>query len=233
MHQEPASAILLAAGSGRRMGETLEDKLLWDLAGRSVLRWSAEAFCRLPAISRLVVVCRDSAQRDQIEADLPHLRLSPHLLIGGAERQDSVRIALESLPKAGHCLIHDGARPFIHPEDIQRVLDTARADGAAALASRVTDTIKKAPSSERPRRAELVDLPRNRLWAMQTPQAFSVLRISEAYAALAQAVTDDCAVAALAGIRVTLVENHRPNPKITQPGDLPWFRFLARELTAP
>jgi 2-C-methyl-D-erythritol 4-phosphate cytidylyltransferase len=226
-----SAAILLAGGSGSRMGGTVEDKTLCLLAGRPVLVHSALAFARSGSVQHLVVAYRDEAQRQRIEKafELPELQsLSVTYVQGGAERQISVFNALQALPATVDLVfIHDGARPLIRPETIRELGEAARRNGAAAVARRVTDTIKEASPATDGLRLRTLD--RSRLWAMETPQAFERQRIQQAYAEAMRshcALTDDLAALEAAGQAISLLEAPYPNLKLTSPSDLPLLEWL-------
>jgi 2-C-methyl-D-erythritol 4-phosphate cytidylyltransferase len=116
--------------------------------------------------------------------------------------------------------VHDGARPLLHPEDLGRCLEAAAACHAAALARRVTETLKR--SDERGFCTGSVA--REQLWCMETPQVFAGSLLRQAYAALpadAAPVTDEVTAVQATGHAVRFIESHHPNPKITRPADLP------------
>ncbi len=228
METKNNTAVLLAAGSGSRLSGALADKVLWPLAGKAVVRWSADAFAAAMVVGRIIVTYRDAAQLSRLEHLLAGLPLPLAYVRGGAQRHDSVRLALESPGISdGLTFIHDAARPLIRAETLRTLLRTAERAGSAVLAHRVTDTIKESPAAGVPERATFREPPREHLWAMETPQVFSTEAIQRAYRALDTPVTDDAAAAQRAGIPLTLVENPRPNPKLTRPADIPWLEFLA------
>jgi len=220
------AAILLAAGRGRRMTGAVADKILAPLAGKPVFAHSAAAFVRSGAVDFFVVTYRDQRQMVELSAYAP----TPTLFVpGGAERRDSVAAALAELPDdVSHVFIHDCARPLIRAEQIVALHKIVRREGAVVLAHRVTDTIKEHRGEGR-----LRDLPRDRLWAMETPQVFARDLIVRAYAKAAtvrKPITDDAAAVELLGHSVALLENPYPNPKITVPADLPWIEFLRQQM---
>ena len=219
-------AILLCAGAGNRMQGTVDDKILAQLNDRAVFDHSVLAFEQADIVSSYVVVYRDSTQRSLLEELYEALSTKPvHWVKGGKERQDSVLNALEAAPEdTGIVMIHDCARPLITAEALQELHEITLKDKAAVLAHRVIDTIKQVPSgSAQIRQAKLEDLDRKRLWAMETPQAFSWKLILGAYRKLKEEgiqVTDDTAAVSEYGAPVSIVENHQLNPKITLPEDL-------------
>jgi len=217
------------------------DKILAPLAGRPVFAHSAAAFAASGVADFYVVVCRDARQSLELSCYAP----TPALLVrGGRERQDSVANALASLPDDVDCVfIHDCARPFIQPEQLVALLKVARQTGAVVLAHRVADTIKQvsvrgrsaantaAPPTGRPfrPRAPAATLDRRRLWAMETPQVFARDLISRAYEQVQRrglSITDDAQAVERLGHPVAILENPRPNPKLTTPADLAYLEFL-------
>ncbi len=227
------SAILLCAGSGTRMKGSVKDKVLAPLLGKPVLAHSVEAFLESGAVSELVFVCRSDEQIAEIKADLAGLlkNACAKFTYGGAERQDSVLNGIRASDKDSQIVfIHDCARPLVGAENIKRLLKAAEADGAAVLAAKVVDTIKKIDSNPQDLRLrELKDLERPLLWAMQTPQVFRRDIILSSYESVAKnkiKITDDVTAATSQGHKVTIVENPNPNPKITVPQDLAIVEFL-------
>ncbi len=152
---------------------------------------------------------------------------------GGRERQDSVRLGLESLERAPPALvlIHDAARPFIDAPTISRVIAAARDSGGAIAALPVFDTLKKSDGADHPSIDDTV--PRDRLWRAQTPQGFQFDAILAAHRAVAgENLTDDAVVAERAGMKVSLVPGSPDNMKITQAEDFGMAEILlGRKLT--
>ena len=192
------------------------DKLLAPLAGRSVLQRSLDAFLASPGIGTIVVVT-DEQRFATLEWPEGHSVLR---VDGGAERYDSVLAGLKAAPEsATHVAVHDGARPLVHPEAIGSCLTTARETGAAALARRVTETLKRADEQDR----TVESVPRDDLWVMETPQVFAIDLLRRAYGEVISRnlpVTDDVSAAEAIGQPTKLVEDPYPNPKITVPADL-------------
>lgn len=222
MSLPPTIALIVAAGRGARAGAAGGPKQYRPLAGEAVIAHTLRAFLHHPKIDavRCVIHCDDhDLYADAIAAfaDDPKL-MGP--VEGGAERQDSVRLGLQSLADAapGEVLIHDAARPFVAGDVVSRVIDAlAEFDGAIA-ALPVFDTIKKADGADHPCIADTV--PRDRLWRAQTPQGFRFDAILAAHErAEGQVLTDDAAVAEAAGLNVRLVAGSPDNMKITQAED--------------
>lgn len=216
--ESSVSAIVVAAGSSRRMGF---DKLEADLAGRSVLAWSLAAFETCAAVSEIRVVA-GAGKFGRVAAMVEEEGIGKFVecVEGGAERHLSVRNGLERVGESpGLVAVHDGARPLVTPGAIERCARVAREHGAAALAHRVADTLKRADAEGIVRGA--VD--REGLWAMETPQVFRTELLRAAYRRVleaGEAVTDEVSAVQARGTEVRLVENREPNPKITVPGDL-------------
>jgi 2-C-methyl-D-erythritol 4-phosphate cytidylyltransferase len=216
------AAILLAAGSSRRMAGAVTDKILAPLGGKPVFAHSAATFVRSGVIDFFVVTYRDQQQMVELSAYAP----TPTVFVrGGAERQHSVAAALAELPDdVSHVFIHDCARPLVTVEQLIALHKIVRREDAVVLAHRVTDTIKEHHGEGRLRTLE-----RRLLWAMETPQVFDRDLITRAYANVARrklAITDDAAAVETLKHPVALLENSLPNPKITQPGDLQYLEYL-------
>ena len=213
-------ALVVAAGRGERFGGA-KPKQYADLAGQPLLRHSLAALSRHPAIdrTRAVIDPNDQAFYETASAGLD--LLPP--VSGGASRQASVRLGLESLEdlKPEEVLIHDGARPFVPADLIDRILTALGTAPGAIAALPLADTVKReAAGSIAGRVAGTVD--RDRLWRAQTPQGFRYAEILEAHrtASAELGLTDDAAVAEQAGLAVRLVEGDPANLKVTTPADL-------------
>jgi len=221
------TAIVAAAGRGSRLGKR---KQLLDLLGRPVLAWCFDVFARCGAVTDVVVVCEPD--EEEACARLARTSLAQRLrcvVPGGERRQDSVFAGLRaSMPDADYVVVHDGARPFVTEDMIDRSLAAARVSGGAVVAVRVTDTIKQAGDGGIVTRS----LPREQLWAAQTPQAFATDVLYRAYVA-AEAegfvATDDAMLVEWAGtVEVAIVEGSYDNVKITTPEDLLVAQRIAR-----
>ncbi len=214
------SAIIVAAGSSRRMGF---DKLFADLGGQPVVAHSIAAFLDHPEIGEVVVVGTEG-NRERLSALTEGIRV----VMGGSERHFSVANGLEAISDGAEIVaVHDGARPLIHPDTISATLRAAREQGAAACARRITDTVKRA----NPDGQVIAGVDREHLWAMETPQCFQVPLLREAYRQVLDAketVTDEVSAVERLGKPVFLVENPHPNPKITFPADLEFAARLLR-----
>ncbi|HEV2805401.1 MAG TPA: 2-C-methyl-D-erythritol 4-phosphate cytidylyltransferase [Chthoniobacterales bacterium] len=212
------SVIIVAAGSSQRMGF---DKLLALLGDKPVLAHTIDAFERTASVNEIILVARpDRLQEFEAlvrENDFKKVR---RIIAGGEQRQDSVRAGLEQVnADATFVGVHDAARPLVTPEQIDRLLELAREHGGATLAEPITNTVKRADEN-------LVvtgSVPRENLYAMQTPQIFARHLLDQAYAALAAnslSVTDEVSALEHLGAKVVLLPNDQWNVKITFPRDL-------------
>ena len=216
------AAILLAAGSSKRMQGAVTDKVLVPLGGRPLFAHSVAAFMESAVADLYVITTRDQRQLTALSAYAP----TPAIFVrGGRERQNSVAAALEALPDdIEYVFIHDCARPFVRAEQLAALLKIVRREHAVVLAHRVTDTIKEHSGEGR-----LKTLDRSALWAMETPQVFNRALITRAYARVIDrglTITDDAAAIELLNHPVALLENPYPNPKLTTPFDLSYFEFV-------
>jgi 2-C-methyl-D-erythritol 4-phosphate cytidylyltransferase len=220
------AAILVAAGKGVRMGA---DKLWLEIAGHPVVAHTWKNFNDAKCIDEIVLVVRDGMQKEFSElAKKFHFQKPFRIVLGGAERQDSVWNGLEALsPKTEIVAIQDAARPCTTEALIVSTIAAARKIGAAAAARQITDTIKESAEGKMISRT----LDRAKLWSVQTPQTFRVEIIRRAIAAARKKnliFTDDTAACELIGQPVQLVPSATPNPKVTVPGDLPLIETLLR-----
>ena len=228
-HVSPrTSAILVAAGKGTRMGSSL-DKLFLEIAGQPVVVHTWKKLEAAPSIHEIIVVVRDGMQTTFSEfAQKYNLRKPFRIVVGGAERQDSVWNGLEAVSNGIEIVaIQDAARPCTAVELIEATILAARETGAAVAAQPVTDTIKESADGKLVQRT----LDRSRLWAVQTPQTFRVEIIRRALLEVRNRglhITDDTAACELIGQPVALVSSARPNPKVTRPDDVPYVEMLLR-----
>lgn len=210
-------AIILAAGRGMRAGPG-DPKQYRSLAGRPVLAWSAETFLSHPAISavRIIIHPDDRLVYGEKTASLKNREGLLDPVAGGSRRQDSVRLALESITglEPSRVLIHDAARPFTDSATITRVLTALETCDGAIAALPVHDTLKRGSNGVCP---QIVDtIPRESLWHAQTPQGFRFSGILDAHRRFREREwTDDAAVAEHAGLRIRLVQGAFSNMKVT------------------
>ncbi len=222
------SAIIVAAGKGTRMGANV-DKLWLEVAGQPVIAHTWRQFNNAPTIDEIILVVRDGMQSHFMElADKFQFQKPFRLVVGGAERQDSVWNGLAAVSNQTEIVaIQDAARPCTSADLIAATIAAARETGAAVAAQPVTDTIKETVDGKII--ARTVD--RSKLWSVQTPQTFRLAVIRRAISAAREQglnLTDDTAACELIGQPVQLVKAATPNPKVTVPADLPFIENLLR-----
>ena len=221
------SAIIVAAGSSRRMGF---DKLFAEIVGKPVIAHSLNAFARTESVNEIIVVAQEDRHRDieQIVRD-ENLNNVRAIVRGGEHRHDSVRAGLATVSgDAEYIAVHDAARPLVTPQQIEHVFEKCRYFGAASLAEPIRDTVKRADVDLRV--AQSVD--RHELYAMQTPQIFERKILEQAYQVVSEKmllVTDEVSAVELIGRKAALVVNDEFNFKITYPRDLSLAGFILRQ----
>jgi 2-C-methyl-D-erythritol 4-phosphate cytidylyltransferase len=215
--------IIVAAGTSKRMAGI--NKLFVSLGEKPLLAWSVDFCQKCDLIWQTVLVLNDKhlarGQRLKKERSWFKVTLCP----GGARRQDSVQGGLEKMDDCDWVIIHDGARPFLTRNLIEDGLKIAEESGAAVAAVPVKDTIKLSTDGRMVRET----LPRDMLWAAQTPQIFSFDMILRAYENLTAEVTDDAAAVECLGYKVQLYMGDFRNIKVTTPEDLALARIIAGE----
>lgn len=218
MEQAKFGAVLLAAGNSTRMGGS-RSKVLEELGGRPALCRSLEVLDRCPLIGEICLVCREQDRADMLPLT-SGLATPVQVVPGGAQRQDSVERGVEALTGPWeYVAIHDGARPLVTEGVLAAVCRDAMAHGAATAAVPSKDTCKLADET-----GFVAATPaRDRLWAVQTPQAFSLVlyrKALEKARAAGQNYTDDCQLIEAAGGKVKLTMGDYRNIKLTTPEDL-------------
>jgi 2-C-methyl-D-erythritol 4-phosphate cytidylyltransferase len=219
--KQKVGAVIAAGGSSRRMGEL--DKVFAPLGGKPLLTRVLDTFQNCKLIDRVVVVVsQENLEKCRnLVAGQDWNKISD-VLVGGERRQDSVAAGLAKLDGCDWVVIHDGARPLVTPELIERGLKAARESGAAVAALPVRDTIKLAGDNN----FVLGTPPRHNLWQVQTPQIFRYDLITSAYRNLQDEVTDDASLVERAGYKVKLYPGDDRNIKITTPSDLALAEIL-------
>ena len=206
------------------------DKMFLDIAGLPLVGHTWRRFDLFTEADEIILVTRDDTRplledlAKRIDAQKPW-----QLVVGGVERQDSVWNGVNATaPESEIIAIQDGARPCTPLAAIQLAVVTAREMGAAVLARRLADTLKRGDGE-----GKIVGtVDRENLWAVQTPQVFRREIILAALAKVRDeglSITDDTAACEALGQSVKLVECDQPNPKATTPADLPYIESLLAE----
>ncbi len=222
------AAIVVAAGSGARLGAVLP-KALVPIAGAPLVSWSLRALDRCAQVAVIVVAApaeHQGAMRDAVPAG----QATPVIVVaGGSSRQRSVAAAMAVLPAdVTIVLVHDAARPLLTAAVCDGVIAALDGVDGAIAASPVTDTLKRGDSDG----VVVATVDRADLWAAQTPQGFHTSALRAAFAAAGDRELDtatDCAAMVEArGGRVRLVPTATPNLKVTVPADLAIVGALLR-----
>lgn len=220
-----ASGVVVAAGRGERFGQS--GKVLAPLLGRPALAWSLDALEASQAVDDVVVVAGEHTRAD-IEALIadgtwPKVH---KVALGGARRQDSVLAGLRATQERLVVLIHDAARPLASPAQFDACAAAARGTGAAIIARPVPDTLKRV-------REGVIEatVPREGLWAAQTPQGFRRDLVLGAFASplgRSGEFTDEASLLEALGHPARVIRSEGLNLKITVPEDVPLVEALLR-----
>ncbi len=217
------TAIVLSAGQGKRM-ETSTQKQYLELEGKPIIYYSLKAFEDSPIIDDIVLVVGEGQKEYVCEEILNKYGFSKvrAVVYGGKERYDSVWQGILALTaQQGYVFIHDGARPFVDEDILNRAYDTVIRHGACAAGMPSKDTIKLVDDE-----SFTVKTPKRKyMWVVQTPQVFESSLITDAYSKLMREdsanVTDDAMVVEqMMKVPVKLFEGSYENIKITTPEDL-------------
>ena len=213
-------AVLAAAGQGRRMGGG-SNKAFLPLLSRPMLLRSAQVLSASKKIDAMLIVAAPEEEAEVRRILSQDDTLKPwQVVAGGSERQYSIANALKALPGGtDYVAVHDAARPLVLPESVDAVVEAAQRQRAAGLAVPVKDTIKESDAAG----CVVATPPRERLWAIQTPQVFEAAMLRQAYAqAAAEGFlgTDDASLVERLGVPVHLVQGQYSNLKVTTPEDL-------------
>ena len=212
------TAIILAAGKSERMGGGV-DKAFLSLVNKPMVAWSLMAFEKCPDIDRIVLVVR----KEQLIASKAVVKMFgiskiDKIVAGGSKRQESVDAGVKACDlDTRYVVVHDAARPLVTPALVSEVVAAVKRTAAVTVGRPVTDTVKLCEKGS----VVTKTLDRDRLWAVQTPQAFQLKELRAAYKALGKTeISDDCMAVELNGGAVRVVENRKPNVKVTYPEDL-------------
>ena len=217
------TALIMAAGSSKRFGE---NKLVANINYKPVIIHTIESFEKSSFISAVIVITSENIKSNLTDLIASYkIKKVKNIIIGGKTRQESVKNGLDFLKnnmlKCSYVAIHDGARPLINHKDIDKCIQGAVKNRACALGIRPKDTIKK---SDSPFSKTIVEtIPRELLWAIQTPQVFEYDLIYEAHQIALKdhfQTTDDCSLVERIGIKPTIIDGSYMNIKITTPEDL-------------
>ncbi len=220
------SAIVVAAGNATRMGGI--DKVMAPLGGEPMIVRTVRAFDQCDAIREIVIVTRPEKIVEVMDlcARFPKVLA---VVAGGSTRPESVQAGINALSsKTKLIAVHDGARPFVTWQVIDRVVRAANTYGAATPAIPVKDTVKVVQGGV------VTETPdRSKLYAVQTPQVFdhNLLRAALKKALIEDAsITDDCSAVERMGMSVKIVEGDERNLKVTTPMDLKIAEMLLEDV---
>ncbi len=222
--QQKVGAVIVAAGKSQRMSGI--DKVFALLGGKPAIARVIDIFQGCNSIHQIVVVLsqQNLEQGQQLVAKQGWPKVTD-VCPGGERRQDSVTAGLSRLTDCDWVVIHDGARPLVTVDLIDRGLEAAQETGAAVASVPVTDTIKVAGDDGFVQGTP----PRQNLWAVQTPQVFRFDIIAEAYRQAKYEVTDDARLVEQLGYKVKLYMGSYGNIKVTTPDDLALAEVLWRK----
>ncbi|MDX1918410.1 MAG: 2-C-methyl-D-erythritol 4-phosphate cytidylyltransferase [Candidatus Caenarcaniphilales bacterium] len=229
------TAVILAAGSGRRCGEDISKQFKPVMPDLTLLEISVKAV--IPFAKYLILVLPEkelifdeegrikalSSKLSDLDNRLKRLCLEEEIRLeycAGGEARVNSAIAASNLVRTPYIFVHDAARPLVHMDDLERLLTYALEKKAALLASPVNDTVKRAYEG-----IVLETIAREDLWSAQTPQAFESELYRRALAAYdpSKTYTDDASLVEALGEAVHIVASHHPNPKITYCEDFEWL----------
>lgn len=221
---ERVGAVVVAGGSSRRMEGV--DKVFTPLAGEPLLVHVLRVFEECHLVDEVVVVLSAAGLELGRELVAMHgLSKVTALCLGGERRQDSVAQGLSKLEDCCWVVIHDGARPCVTADLIERGLDEARETGAAIAAVPVKETLKVVDAERLIR-----DTPkRENLWLAQTPQVFRFDIMIQAHQQVKDEVTDDASMVEALGHKVRVYMGSYGNVKVTTPEDLALAEIILRE----
>jgi 2-C-methyl-D-erythritol 4-phosphate cytidylyltransferase len=224
------TVILAAAGKSSRFGDPLQKKVFSLLAGKPLWMYSAELFTGRSDVDEVILVIAPEDKDLFNEKFAGHAAmLGIRTVLGGAERAESVRNALETLGEDRPWVaIHDAARPCVSSHSVDAVFEAARQTGAAILAQACHSTVKRVD----PSRIIIETVPRDQLWLAQTPQCFKTALLKQCYERhpQPQSVSDEAGLLEACGHPVTVVEGSPLNIKVTTKGDLRFAELALKAL---
>ena len=207
--------IIVAGGSGNRMGTEIPKQLL-ELCGKPILMHTIQVFHDFDPESRIILVLPEDQQQFWKELCMKHSFSIFHRVIsGGKTRFHSVKNGLSQIDGEGIVFIHDGVRPLVSQETIEKCNQMAQKNGNAIPVLSVNESLRKQEGDQN------ISVDRSQYFSVQTPQTFRSDQILKAYEQdFDPAYTDDASVAEKAGFPIFMVEGNRENIKITTPIDL-------------
>ena len=225
-------AIVLAAGQGKRMQSKVQKQFLL-IKEKPVLYYTLNAFENSPVITDIILVTgKDEIEYCQKEiVDKYGFKKVCKIVAGGKERYHSVHHGLQAVEEADYAFIHDGARPFVDNDMIERAYEAVKEHKACVIGMPVKDTIKIADkngfASQTP--------DRKKVWQVQTPQTFEFQLIKDAYSRLLEeepeGITDDAMVVeSFSNQKVKLVKGSYENIKITTPEDIKIAKIFCEKI---
>ena len=226
-------AIVVAAGKGTRLGSERPKQFL-ELRGVPVIIHTLRRFERSKEISEVITVlpAEDTAGFESL-ANQFELTKAGRVVAGGATRAQSVRNGLNAISEAEIVAVHDGVRPLVTPEEIDRTVASAKETGAAILTAPVADTIKRLSGAR-----ITGTVPRAELRRALTPQCFRLEILKRAYAQLDELesagieITDESFLVERLGIDVIAVEGSARNIKITDEADLAFCEGILKSVVS-
>ena len=225
------AAIIVAGGSGKRMGSPVKKQYI-ELKGKEILAYTIEAFEKFEGVDDIIVVVGEediNKVNQEIVLKYGYIKVKK-VVAGGTERQDSVYNGLLATDEATkYVMIHDGARPFVSKKVLEEALAKTKECKATIVAVPVKDTIKQISAETG---AVEATPKRETLWAVQTPQSFEKALLMNAYDRAQKKglqVTDDSMIVEAYGKKVYVVTGDYTNIKITTPEDLILGESILRE----
>lgn len=212
-------AIIVAGGSGSRMQSEIPKQFL-PLNGKPILLHTVEKFLQVPDIQLIMVLPKNDIDYwNDITKDNKHIqdyRESIIITVGGASRFQSVRNGLAQITTDGLVAVHDGVRPLVSLEIIQKSFSVALETGSAVTSVWVKDSVREVDAENKS-----IAIDRSKLKLIQTPQTFQIATFKKAFEVEEQSFFTDCAsVMEFSGEHITLIDGAYENIKITTPEDL-------------
>lgn len=229
-------AVIPAAGRGERMGSRTKKQFL-SLCGLPVIIHTLTVFQKSPLIDEIICVASKEDQSFLERLVSQHaLTKVARIVPGGDRRQDSVQAAVglleEQRPLDDIVLVHDAVRPLVTLELIEQVISAAQKFGGAVAALPATDSLKEVSADGFIQKS----VPREKIWSMQTPQAFRLALLIEAYRSAVRdrfSATDEAMLVERTGAPIHCVQGLSENIKITTPSDLKMAELLLSARSAP